>query len=74
LSNAEKKARYDKFGHAGMNGSSSAYSNVDFDLNTIFERFGDLFEEVLAVFLVLEEVGFGSGNAKDRKEFVRELT
>ena len=45
LSNSDKKARYDRFGHAGMNGGGGAggYGNVDFDLNTIFERFGDLF-------------------------------
>ncbi len=67
LSNAEKKARYDKFGHAGMNGSSSAYSNVDFDLNTIFERFGDLFGGGFGGFSGFGGGGFGSGNAKDRR-------
>lgn len=41
LSNPDKKARYDQFGHAGMSGAGGGY-NVDFDLNTIFERFGDL--------------------------------
>lgn len=43
LSNPDKKARYDQFGHAGMSGAGGGGYNVDFDLNTIFERFGDLF-------------------------------
>ena len=45
LSTPEKRARYDQFGHAGMGGAGSSGGgfSVDFDLNTIFERFGDLF-------------------------------
>lgn len=44
LSNAEKKARYDQFGHAGMSGAGAGgFGGMDFDLNSIFERFGDLF-------------------------------
>lgn len=42
LSNQDKKARYDRYGHAGVGGASGGFS-ADFDLNTIFERFGDLF-------------------------------
>lgn len=42
LSNPDKKARYDQFGHAGMGGASGGY-NIDFDLSSIFERFGDIF-------------------------------
>ncbi|MCQ2271503.1 MAG: molecular chaperone DnaJ [Bacteroidales bacterium] len=41
LSNPDKKARYDQFGHAGMGGPGGGY-NMDFDLSSIFERFGDL--------------------------------
>lgn len=43
LSNSDKRNRYDRFGHAGMNGSAGGYTHADFDINTIFERFGDLF-------------------------------
>lgn len=43
LSNPDKKSRYDQFGHAGMSGAAGGGYGVDFDLNTIFERFGDLF-------------------------------
>lgn len=42
LGNPEKRARYDKFGHDGVSGGGG-FGNVDFDLGTIFERFGDLF-------------------------------
>jgi molecular chaperone DnaJ len=42
LSNPDKKACYDRYGHAGVGGAGGGYS-ADFDLNTIFERFGDLF-------------------------------
>ena len=43
LSTPEKRQRYDQFGHAGVSGASGGGYHVDFDLNTIFERFGDLF-------------------------------
>lgn len=42
LSDANKKARYDQFGHEGMNGMGG-FSGGGFDLGSIFERFGDLF-------------------------------
>lgn len=45
LSTPDKKSRYDQFGHAGMNGNNMGGGGyaADFDLNSIFERFGDLF-------------------------------
>ena len=43
LSNPTKKEQYDRFGHAGLGGNGSGFGHVDFDLGTIFERFGDLF-------------------------------
>ena len=48
LSNPDKRARYDQFGHEGMNaggfggGASGAYGG-SFSMEDIFERFGDLF-------------------------------
>jgi molecular chaperone DnaJ len=44
LSSPEKRARYDQFGHAGVSGASgnSGGYGIDLDLETIFERFGDL--------------------------------
>src|ERR1035441_6253302 len=45
LGDAEKRKRYDQFGHAGV-GSSAAgggFGGGGFDMNDIFERFGDVF-------------------------------
>jgi len=49
LSNADKKARYDQFGHAGMGGAASDFSG--FDVSDIFSHFGDIFSGM----------GFGGG-------------
>ena len=38
LGDADKRARYDQFGHSGMDGSSSQFGSVD----DIFEAFGDI--------------------------------
>lgn len=43
LSSPDKKARYDQFGHAGVSSAAGGGGyNVDFDMDMIFERFGDL--------------------------------
>lgn len=42
LSDPNKKARYDQFGHEGMSGAGG-FNASGFDLGSIFERFGDLF-------------------------------
>ena len=41
LSNAEKKARYDRFGHAGMGGAGFGGGGMNMD--DIFSNFGDIF-------------------------------
>ena len=43
LSNPEKKARYDQFGMAGMDG---AYGQGGMNMNDIFSQFGDLFGDL----------------------------
>ena len=44
LSNAEKKQRYDQFGHAGMNGGAGGGFGGGFsDIEDIFSSFGDIF-------------------------------
>jgi molecular chaperone DnaJ len=40
LNNPEKRARYDRMGHAGVRGNSGGFN----DVNDIFSAFGDLFE------------------------------
>ena len=41
LSNEEKKARYDRYGHAGLGGGGGGYSSVN--MEDIFSRFSDIF-------------------------------
>lgn len=45
LSNADKKARYDQFGHAGMSGAAGGggFSGGGFSMEDIFRNFGDIF-------------------------------
>ncbi|MDR0659237.1 MAG: molecular chaperone DnaJ [Prevotellaceae bacterium] len=42
LSNPDKKARYDQFGHAGMSGASGGGAG-GFSMEDIFSQFGDIF-------------------------------
>jgi molecular chaperone DnaJ len=46
LSNPDKKARYDQFGHAGMQGGAAGngFGGFEYTMDDIFSRFGDLFE------------------------------
>ncbi len=50
LSNADKRARYDQFGHAGMNGAAGGgaggfggFGGGGFSMEDIFSQFGDIF-------------------------------
>lgn len=46
LSNPDKKAKYDQFGHAGMGagaGGFGGFGGGDFSMDDIFSRFGDIF-------------------------------
>ena len=43
LRDPQKKARYDQFGHAGVKGHSGFGGGVEFDVEDIFSRFGDIF-------------------------------
>jgi molecular chaperone DnaJ len=46
LSNAEKKQRYDQYGHAGMGGSSGGgggFGGGGMNMDDIFSQFGDIF-------------------------------
>lgn len=44
LSDPEKKAKYDRFGHAGLRGNGGARPGAGFqDINDIFDHFGDIF-------------------------------
>ena len=45
LSNPDKKARYDQFGHAGVD-ASGGFGGGGMDMNDIFSQFGDLFGDL----------------------------
>lgn len=63
LSNQDKKARYDQFGHDGMSGGfgggAGGYSGGGFSMDDIFDRFGDMFGGHFG--------GFGGGSAGGRR-------
>jgi molecular chaperone DnaJ len=55
LSDADKKARYDRFGHAGMNGAGGGGGQYSGNMDDIFDQFGDIFGEAF---------GFGGGGRR----------
>jgi DnaJ-class molecular chaperone with C-terminal Zn finger domain len=44
LSNPDKRARYDRYGHAGINGNG--FSGGGMSMDDIFSQFGDLFSDL----------------------------
>ncbi len=59
LSNPEKRARYDQFGHAGVGGPGGAGPGGGFSMDDVFEHFGSIFEDVLGF-----RGGRGEGGAR----------
>jgi molecular chaperone DnaJ len=55
LSDSNKRARYDQFGHDGVNGQASGFSNMD----DIFSNFSDIFSDFFGG-------GFGSSKGRSR--------
>lgn len=43
LSDKDKRARYDQFGHAGMSGAGGGFSGQGMTMEDIFSQFGDIF-------------------------------
>jgi molecular chaperone DnaJ len=62
LSNDEKKARYDRFGHAGMSGSASGYGGQTMTMDDIFSSFGDIFGDAFGGF-----GAFGGGGRRGKR-------
>jgi molecular chaperone DnaJ len=56
LSNDEKKARYDRYGHAGMGNNGGGFSGQGMTMDDIFSSFGDIFGDAFGGF-----GGFGGG-------------
>ncbi len=61
LSNDEKKARYDQYGHAGLGSAGSGFGGGGMTIEDIFEHFGDIFGSTFGDF------GFGSGSRRSRR-------
>ncbi|MFN0202368.1 MAG: molecular chaperone DnaJ [Bacteroidia bacterium] len=59
LSDADKRARYDRFGHAGVGGAAGGGGQYT-DLNDIFANFGDIFGDSFFG-------GMGGGRQRTRK-------
>jgi molecular chaperone DnaJ len=62
LSNEEKKARYDRYGHAGMSNSGNGYGGHGMTVDDIFSSFGDIFGDAFGGF-----GGFGAGGRRGKR-------
>ena len=45
LSDSDKKAQYDRYGHAGVSGNGRGFSGGGMNMEDIFSQFGDIFGE-----------------------------
>lgn len=61
LSDADKRARYDRFGHSGVNGQGG-FSGGSMNMEDIFEHFGDIFGDAGSPF----ESFFGGGRTRSK--------
>jgi molecular chaperone DnaJ len=50
LSNEEKRARYDRFGHSGVSSAAGGYSGDGMTMEDIFSSFGDIFGDAFGGF------------------------
>lgn len=61
LSDTDKRAQYDRFGHAGVNGNGRGFGSGSVNMDDIFSQFGDIFgEEVFGNF-------FGGSRARGQR-------
>lgn len=60
LSDPEKKARYDQFGHAGLGSNGGGFSGAGMDIDDIFAHFGDIFGDAF---------GFGRSSSGRKKVY-----
>ncbi len=63
LSNDDKRARYDRFGHAGVGGAASnGFGGAHMTMDDIFSSFGDIFGDAFGGF-----GAFGGGSRRSRR-------
>ena len=63
LSNPDKKARYDQFGHAGMSGAGG-FGGAGMSMDDIFSHFGDIFSDMFGGGGFSGFGGFGGGGRR----------
>lgn len=66
LSNADKKAKYDRFGHQGLGGAGGGFSGQGMSMDDIFSQFGDVFGDSFGSFFG----GNGGGRGGRRRAVV----
>ncbi len=63
LSNAEKRAKYDRFGHQAFQGGQGGFGGGGFhDMNDIFSQFGDIFGDIFG-----GSAGFSGGSSRSSR-------
>jgi molecular chaperone DnaJ len=62
LSNDDKRARYDRFGHEGVSGAGNGFGGAGMTMEDIFASFGDIFGDAFGGF-----GGFGSSRRSSRR-------
>ena len=71
LSDPQKKARYDQFGHAGM-GGAGGFSGGGFSMDDIFSHFGDIFGDAFGGGFSSAFGGFGGfGGGRSQRRVPR---
>ncbi len=62
LSDSEKKAQYDRYGHAGISGNGRGFGGGGMNMEDIFSQFGDIFgDDIFGNF-------FGGGGGRTRSQ------
>lgn len=70
LSNPDKKARYDQFGHAGLDGMGGM-GGQGMNMNDIFSQFGDIFGDIFGGGFGGGFSGFGGGRQSGGRRVMR---
>lgn len=69
LSDANKRARYDQYGHAGVKGNHGGFGGSGMSMDDIFSQFGDIFGDAFGGFGGFG--GFGSRRSQTRRRVNR---
>jgi len=65
LSDADKRAQYDRYGHAGLSGNGRGFSGGSMNMDDIFSQFGDIFgDDIFGSFFGGGRRGGGGGRAR----------